>query len=509
MSIIRSFVPAWLLLSACAVGCGSGASLPDVDKQTAADDRAVTPCETWDVLYMDGSRVGSMHQLSRAAKREGQPVLSRQATLSMAMRRFGEDTEMSTEVYALESLDGRLISFEETPPDSKSKTTGRIADGELIVEIESSGKTRRRTVPWPDDAGGFFAVEDSLRRQPMQPGERRTIHWLQPTLDSLATEELAALDYEPTELLSGSHELLRIECEVRIDGSDQVISSTRWMDRTGEVLKAETPAMQLVAYRSTKEEATADDGSARYDVGLQSIVPLEQPFANPRGSRRAVYRVELRDGDPAAAFVVGLTQQVRSTGPHTAEIIVASVDPRAAGDAPTEAAAKPTADDLAPNSLIQSDDPAIVALAARAVGDARQPADAALALEQFVDRHFTDKNYKTPLASAADVVETHAGDCTEHAVLLAALARASGIPARVAIGLVYSAKEKGFAYHMWNEVYLDDRWVPLDATLGEGRVSADHLKLADSDLRDATGVAAFLPVQKVLKRLKIELVEAE
>lgn len=510
MITIRSILPAWLLLSVFALGCGSGKSLPDAEQRTATPvGRAGTTGETWEVLYMGGARVGSMHQSSREAKRDGQPVLKRKVSTSMAMQRFGEDAEMSMQLQALESLDGQLISFEETTASSKSKTTGRIVDGELIIEINSGGKTRRHTLPWPEDAGGFFALEDSLRGQPMKPGERRTFRYLQPMVDSLGTEELVAVDYEPTELLSGSHELLRINCELRIDGSDQVMSSTRWSDRTGEVLKTETPAMQLVSYRSTEAEATADENTARYDVGLKSIVPLAQPFANPRASRRAVYRVELRDGDPAAAFVVGLTQQIRSTGPHTAEIAVSSVDPRAAGDVPAAAATKPTPDDLAPNSLIQSDDPAIVALVPKAAGKAREPAEVAIALEQYVDRHFTEKNYKTPLASASEVVETHAGDCTEHAVLLAALARASGIPARVAIGLVYSAKEKGFAYHMWNEVYLDGRWVPLDATLGEGRVSADHLKLADSDLPDASGLVAFMPVQNVLGRLKIELVEAE
>ena len=75
------------------------------------------------------------------------------------------------------------------------------------------------------------------------------------------------------------------------------------------------------------------------------------------------------------------------------------------------------------------------------------------------------------------MAESREGDCTEHAVLLAALARACGIPARVAIGLVYVDQAGGFGYHMWTEMYLSGHWIPLDATLGQGGIGAAHLKL--------------------------------
>ena len=58
---------------------------------------------------------------------------------------------------------------------------------------------------------------------------------------------------------------------------------------------------------------------------------------------------------------------------------------------------------------------------------------------------------KRPVLSVPNALETlrnRVGDCNEHAVLLAALARAAGIPAQVEAGLVY---QKGrFYYHAWN-----------------------------------------------------------
>lgn len=77
------------------------------------------------------------------------------------------------------------------------------------------------------------------------------------------------------------------------------------------------------------------------------------------------------------------------------------------------------------------------------------------------------------------------------------------------MGLVYYAQERGFAYHMWNEVWIHDRWIPLDATLGNGGIGAAHLKLGDSNLDGATSYTAFLPVIQVLGQLSIEIEAVE
>jgi hypothetical protein len=107
------------------------------------------------------------------------------------------------------------------------------------------------------------------------------------------------------------------------------------------------------------------------------------------------------------------------------------------------------------------------------------------------------------------VAESREGDCTEHAVLLAALLRALELPARVSIGLVYAPSEQGFAFHLWTEVYLNGRWLPLDGTLGRGGIGAAHLKLADSSLAGDNAYASFLPVAQVLGRLKIEVLDID
>lgn len=89
------------------------------------------------------------------------------------------------------------------------------------------------------------------------------------------------------------------------------------------------------------------------------------------------------------------------------------------------------------------------------------------ALARFTSAFVKDKNYGRGWDIASQVARRRAGDCTEHAVLLAALARAAHVPARVATGLVL-VREQGRTYafgHAWAELRTRDGWVPADGAL--------------------------------------------
>jgi transglutaminase-like putative cysteine protease len=75
--------------------------------------------------------------------------------------------------------------------------------------------------------------------------------------------------------------------------------------------------------------------------------------------------------------------------------------------------------------------------------------------------------------NALETLTRLVGDCNEHAVLLAALARAAGIPAQVEAGLVYQ-KEK-FYYHAWNVLYVG-AWVTADAVMGQMPADVTHIR---------------------------------
>ena len=88
-------------------------------------------------------------------------------------------------------------------------------------------------------------------------------------------------------------------------------------------------------------------------------------------------------------------------------------------------------------------------------------------LQKYVYDHIADKTYSRTFDYASRVAESGAGDCTEHAVLLAALARASGYYARVVIGtLLLDTESEPQAFgHAWTEIHDGSDWRIRDATL--------------------------------------------
>ncbi|MDX1500393.1 MAG: transglutaminase domain-containing protein [Woeseiaceae bacterium] len=100
-----------------------------------------------------------------------------------------------------------------------------------------------------------------------------------------------------------------------------------------------------------------------------------------------------------------------------------------------------------------------------AVGPQPDPA----ALARFVAAFIDDKSYLRDFDTASRVARSRTGDCTEHAVLLAALARAAGWPARIVLGVLILDGDAGLAAfgHAWTEIHAAAGWEVVDATLPE------------------------------------------
>jgi transglutaminase-like putative cysteine protease len=128
--------------------------------------------------------------------------------------------------------------------------------------------------------------------------------------------------------------------------------------------------------------------------------------------------------------------------------------------------------------FVESDDPAIRAAARAAIGDTASARTAAERLVAWVHDQ-VEKVPSVTVPSAREVLASRRGDCNEHAVLLAALARAAGIPARIIAGAVYA--NDGFYYHAWNELWLG-AWVSADAVFDQLPADATHVKLIEGGL---------------------------
>jgi transglutaminase-like putative cysteine protease len=502
-----------LLLTA--PGCGDASrSEPQVPLKTAGGDDTPPPplpvSETWDVLTMFGQRAG--YQRTRVANAiEGdRKVVRTESLMHLDMQRFGQATQSpEIRVLSVESPEGQLIRFESvsTLGPQSMKTVGEVVGNRLKLVPTGPGPAEPEWRDWSPEIGGPFAVEQSLERKPMQPGEERSLRAIVPALNEVATIRLVAQKYEPARLLGGDVELLRVELTMDL-GKDRKLEETRWTNRAGETLRTRSPTMNVEAYRSTEAVALAKDDAPKPDLSNSMLVPVGRRIEKPQQTLRIRYRVELKGGDPAAVFVGGPSQLVESIDANSARITVYAIRPGRQDGNAAAPADPPAAGDREPNQWIQSAEPPIVADARQVAAEEKDPWKLSLALAAYVLREVRF-SYSQAFASAADVAKLREGDCTERAVFLAALARARGIPARTAVGLIYvEAKQPAMCYHMWNEVYVDGRWIPLDANAG-GATGAAYLKIAQSDLKGVSSATCFLPVAQVFSQLKIEIEDVE
>ena len=122
--------------------------------------------------------------------------------------------------------------------------------------------------------------------------------------------------------------------------------------------------------------------------------------------------------------------------------------------------------------LLESNSPEIRTLAQRLRGTEADPRVVAERINRWAYDSLR-KEITVGVPSALGTLRTRVGDCNEHTQLVVALARAAGIPARVAAGLAYL--DGKFYYHAWPEVWLE-RWVAVDPTFGQFPADASHLR---------------------------------
>ncbi|MBC8347265.1 MAG: transglutaminase domain-containing protein [Verrucomicrobia bacterium] len=162
-----------------------------------------------------------------------------------------------------------------------------------------------------------------------------------------------------------------------------------------------------------------------------------------------------------------------------------------------------------PNVMIDANDPGIRALARAASRGAKNPVQMASNLRSFVTHYITTKNLDVGFATASEVARTREGDCSEHAVLLAALGRCSGLPSRVAAGLVYLPRYEGrkhiMGFHMWTQFHIRGKWVDFDAAMGESECAPTRIALATSSLKDESLSGIAFSIAEPIGNLKVKI----
>jgi len=269
------------------------------------------------------------------------------------------------------------------------------------------------------------------------------------------------------------------------------VSSTMWTLDDGTVVKEEEAAGMEMALTSREQALNIPDFKPDWDILKNLAVPVDQELANPR---EATYmKVELNGIEPAGFHLYDDFQKLASSVPPIVEISTEHC--RFKND---NTDSPPLENYLKSETLIQSDDPNIKRQAQRITSNIMVDSLKVIALIDWVYNN-VEKDYAISLPSATEVLRVRRGDCNEHTALFTALARASGIPAKVCLGIVYN--EGMFYYHAWPAVYVDGCWRAVDPTLGQHIADATHIMLLEGSLD------AQASLMRVVGKLKVKLLD--
>jgi transglutaminase-like putative cysteine protease len=252
------------------------------------------------------------------------------------------------------------------------------------------------------------------------------------------------------------------------------------------------------------------------ELFLPSLVISDKPLPEADKLKSAKFRLRFHAGEIKPVLWSGPGQIISE--PKADSFVVEVTRPD--NNAPADWKLPHSADkDLAPflnaASYVELT-PLIRQLSAKALSGEKDPARAAYKIETFVRAYINKKDLSIGFASADETARSREGDCTEHAVLCAALGRAAGLPTRTVVGLAYlppgnvpGDKPNGsFGFHMWAEAWISpDQWVPMDAALG---FDVGHIAIVKTSLEEVDPVTKLtLPIIQLMDGLKIEVLDAD
>jgi hypothetical protein len=444
---------------------------------------AQTPAsEEWMGMYHGGQKIGYVHS-SVFPDADGYAT-EEESLLRITVLDSPQTVRMRVKGRSASDHSLERLSFELDNGQSRFRAEGERRGS--VFHLRTVVGEQESEAELPMD-GPFFlpaSVRRHLAAGELTPGKRYEVRVFDPSMMK-AQGIVATVVREEEVPQGGGVRAWRIEEEYA------GVKSAAWLDREGRVLREEGP-MGLVLVRESPEDATRRNWAegAALDLVASVSIPVDPPLAAPQALRG----LDLEVGGVELERIPGDgRQQLRGA--------VLTIEKEAIP--PSAGYALPYGGDewrseLSSTVLLQSDHPRIREVARQALGEETDPIEAARRLERFV----YERLRKVPTMSvpnALQVLDMGEGDCNEHAVLFAALARAAGLPARVVAGVVYA--NGAFQYHAWDEVWVG-RWVSVDAAFHQFPADPTHVKFVAGGPEDHIAMVA------VIGRLRLKVVEA-
>ena len=441
-------------------------------------------------IFMDDTKVGHVRSQRVAAADK----VTHRTQMALALGRGAVSILVRIDEKTIETSDGRPLSFQFSSSLGMGDRRGVIRDGK--IELPAPDGSAGRVVPYPQGALMPEGLRLLQRKHGLKPGAKYSCVAFEPSSMKGILTEVVIGERVCVPLIGRTAELIPVAATIHYGGTQ--LETMTHIDESFEARKVEMGLMGLKLRMVACDEQYANSPNGRFDLAGAGSVPSPVRIADPRAVRRATFTLAPADAEAGLMLPTTDSQKVTRLGDGVVTVRVELVQPGRGvrpyrGDDTAALAA------LKPSEYVQSEHAELVELARRVVGDRTNAMAAAKAIEAWVDQHVAG-DMSVGYASALETLRSAAGDCTEYAVLTAALCRAAGVPCRIVVGVVYAEqfgrRRRCFIGHAWNQAYVAGGWVDVDAAIG---ADAARITLAVGG-DDPT---AFIAVVKSLGAFKI------
>ena len=475
--------------------------------------------EEWVVVVLDGKTCGYGSTVTTRTDLPDGPQYLTTHQEEFVVKRSGTNLKIVETSKVTEDADGGVLSFDQISAAGSSVESTGVRDGDDMV-VSSRGQTQRFHLPRLS-ALGPEAIRRLSNAVPLRSGYTFTLHTFSTDYPQGVVDETATVaEQEMHDVRGVRRKLWKLTSQVSLMPG---LLSTMWVDDHNQDVDSLTvlPGIgNMHEYVTDRAECMKQPQGA--EIFTTTLIHPQTALPSPHDLGQAVYRLIPVDLNKKLTLWNQGEQRILSSDPGSCVVEVTA--PRyTAADATWQL---PHADTpelhpyLQASAYLEVNAPEIQTLAKQAVGDEKNPVVAAHLIEHFVRNYITKKDLNIGFGSAEETAKSREGDCTEHAVLCAALGRAAGLPTRCVVGFGYippgdeeptvssaTATDTGFfGFHMWAEAWIGpEEWVPMDAALDGFDVG--HIAINKSALEEVNPIVDLnTPVLQMMESLKILIV---
>lgn len=492
-------------------------------------------------VFMEGKKVG--HAIESRTVAEGKVTTTEDVSITIS--RLGIQITVGMKETSIETTDGRPLGFESVQDLGlmAMKVSGTVDEQ---GKVSLTGIDQQSTMDWPEGAIMAEGLRLLQKQKGLKEGTEYTARVFSPEILGSMDVKISIGPKRNVDLLGRVVSLIEVKTTTKVplqnlsvlgqpageNTSEGIpdqevpqfyeITSTGYVDENLRLQKNITPVMdfEVEMVACTKEFAMGENDVL--ELVSKMFMPSPRPLDNIDSAKSAVYYLKPVAGANDLRIPVTDNQQMRK---EAGEVIltVRPVAAPAGARFPYKGKDPAILEAMKPARFVQSDNEKIIELARKAVGGAKDAGEAAKKIEAFVAGYIENKSFSVGYASAAEVAASRQGDCSEFAVLTAALCRAVGIPAQVVVGVAYvnwdpmtrrimnpqgtetAGAEHVFGGHAWVQAYVGGKWVGLDAAFksaGLAGFDPGHIALAvgngdPADFFNLIGTVGQFTIEKV------------